>query len=141
MSEELTREEWQAGELWAKFVAWVKGGAIAIALAVGMILLFAYVYTGYKSLKAEVAKIEAADVVQITPEAASDVLGPDTRPPVAKGKSNPKPATKAVANKPTNKPASAEFVPEVKAVIPILNGGFTSEFEKKLSDFERKIPK
>lgn len=24
MSEELTREEWQAGELWTKFVAWGK---------------------------------------------------------------------------------------------------------------------
>lgn len=130
MSKELTREEWQAGDMWTKFVAWCKGSALVLALAIGVVVLFAYVFNGYKSHKAEVAKIETAPVADISDGASA-----------TNADSKPKIATRKVASRPTNTPVTTEFVPEAKAARPVVTDGFTSEFEQKLAEFERKIPK
>ena len=128
MSEGLTREDWQAGELWTKFTAWVKGSALALALVVGLVVFFAYVFGSYKSHKAAVAKIEAAPVV----------LPPLFAP--IKDKTR-KATTEMVADEASSTTGAAEFAQEFRAVKPVVTDGFTSEFEQKLAEFERKIPK
>ena len=96
MSEELTREEWQAGELWTKFVAWVKGSAVAIVVVIAIIGVIAWLYNSYQKHEAETA--EAVSKVQVAPESNA-----------AATPKNPKIATKKVAPKATNTPPIVEF--------------------------------
>ena len=102
-------------------------GWIALIAVLGVIaLVIAGVYS-YKSHKAEVAKIEAAPVA--LPELVKPTI---TRKKVA---------TKTIANNSSNTPQTVDLVPEKQVSKPVNSDGFTSEFDKKLVEFERKIPK
>jgi len=105
-------------------------GWIAVIAVLGVIALIVAGVYSYKSHKAEVAKIETAPVADISDGASA-----------TNADSKPKITTRKVASKPTNTPVTTEFVPEAKAARPVVTDGFTSEFEQKLAEFERKIPK
>lgn len=103
-------------------------GWIALIAVLGVIALIVAGVYSYKSHKAEVAKIEAAPVAGIP---ASE------KPTITRRKV----ATKTIANNSSNTPQTVDLVPEKQVSKPVNSDGFTSEFDKKLVEFERKIPK
>lgn len=121
VSEELTREEWQAGELWNKFVAWVKGSAVAIVVVIAIIGLIAWLVNGYQKHEADTA--EAVGKVQVSPESNA-----------AATPKKPKIATKKVAPKATNTPPIVEFGSMVQKPVEPL-----SQFEISVIAFETEI--
>ena len=100
-------------------------GWIALIAVLGVIALIVAGVYSYKSHKAEVAKIETAPVT--LPELV--------KPTIVKR------IIKKIAPKAVNTPQSTDLVPEKQVSKPVNSDGFTSEFDKKLVEFERKIPK
>ena len=100
-------------------------GWIALIAVHGVIVLIVAGVYSYKSHKAEVAKIEAAPVV--LPELVKPTIF--------------KRIAKKIAPQAVNTPQTTDLVPEKQESKPVNSDGFTSEFDKKLVEFERKIPK
>ena len=99
-------------------------GWIMAALVIGAIALLVTLAFSYKSHKAEVAKIEAA------PVALPELVKPTIVKRIAK----------KIAPQTVNTPHTVDFVPEKQVSKPVNSDGFTSEFDKRLAEFERKIP-
>lgn len=102
-------------------------GWTALVIVFGLIALFVagtYIYKANKAHKAEVAKIESAPVV----------LPPVVKPPIYKRIIKPKEAEAKIT------PPKADFWSFGKTEKPAVKDEFTSEFDKKLAEFERKIP-
>ena len=102
-------------------------GWIIGALVIGVIAMIVAGVYSYKSHKAEVATIVNMPVV----------VPPLVDP--AKEKKR-KTATEKIADKAGDTKPNDKSKEEKKATKPIVNDGFTSEFDKRLVEFERKIP-
>ena len=103
-------------------------GWIALIAVLGVIALIVAGVYSYKSHKAEVATIVNK------PVALPELVKPTIFKRIAK-----KIAPQAV-NTPLA-PLGSEAAPEKQVSKPVNSDGFTSEFDKKLVEFERKIPK
>ena len=99
-------------------------GWIAAVVVLGLIALIVAGVYSYKSHKAELAKIGAAPVA--LPELVKPTIVKRT--------------TKKIAPQAVNTPQTVDFVPEKQVSKPVNSDGFTSEFDKRLAEFERKIP-
>jgi len=99
-------------------------GWIAAVVVLGVIALIVAGVYGYKAHKAEVAKIESA------PVALPELVKPTIVKRIAK----------KIAPQAVNTPQTVDFVPEKQVSKPVNSDGFTSEFDKRLAEFERKIP-
>lgn len=108
-------------------LGWVVG-----AFVIGLFAVILAMFYGYKSHKADVAKIETSPVA----------LPPLVKPSI-KAQSK-KQATKSIATEESITPPKADFwiigKTEKPVAKPVNQDNFTSEFEKKLVEFERKIP-
>ena len=100
-------------------------GWIIGALVVGAIALLVTLVFSYKSHKAEVATIVNKPVA--LPELVKPTIF--------------KRIVKKIAPQAVNTPQTVDLVPEKQVSKPVNSDGFTSEFDKKLVEFERKIPK
>jgi hypothetical protein len=117
----LSREDWQAGDLWVKFRGFAKGAAWAILLVGGLIAAIAYGVNYSKPINIDE---KVAPAVQVAPPAAA----------IAPAKQPPKKATKpAVEPVPT-----AANVPLV--VLPVSQPEPLTDFDKRVLNFERKMP-
>ena len=99
-------------------------GWIIGALVVGAIALLVTLVFSYKSHKAEVATIVNKPVA--LPELVKPTIF--------------KRIVKKIAPQAVNTPQTVDFVPEKQVSKPVNSDGFTSEFDKRLAEFERKIP-
>ena len=102
-------------------------GWIAAVVVLGVIAMIVAGVYSYKSHKAEVATIVNKPVV----------VPPLVDP--AKEKKR-KTATEKIADKAGDTKPNDKSNEKKKATKPIVNDGFTSEFDKRLVEFERKIP-
>ena len=102
-------------------------GWIAAVVVLGLIALIVAGVYSYKSHKAEVATIVNKPVV----------VPPLVEP--AKEKKR-KTATEKAADKASDTKPDDKSKKDKKDTKPVVNDGFTSEFDKRLAEFERKIP-
>ena len=102
-------------------------GWIAVIALLGVIALIVAGVYSYKSHKAEVATIVNKPVV----------VPPLVEP--AKEKKR-KTATEKAADKASDTKPDDKSKKDKKDTKPVVNDGFTSEFDKRLAEFERKIP-
>ena len=100
-------------------------GWIAVIAVLGVIALIVAGVYSYKSHKAEVATIVNKPVA--LPELVKPTIF--------------KRIVKKIAPQAVNTPQTVDLVPEKQVSKPVNSDGFTSEFDKKLVEFERKIPK
>ena len=99
-------------------------GWIAAVVVLGLIALIVAGVYSYKSHKAEVATIVNK------PVALPELVKPTIFKRIAK----------KIAPQAVNTPQTTDLVPEKQVSKPVNSDGFTSEFDKRLAEFERKIP-